>query len=286
MISQFGRAQHGLELWRRRAGAPEVRWCADLSLAALRAGHRFALPEELPTVERRHLPDELRAGMKLPFEPTCVLFRHPAMARGSGYWLGTFFTPISDWAQDQTLLGSNIQRADFCSTLAFDAGPQWVSLPMIGGLQWLDVGPRDFLITASTSESLMADGIQDSVPGAARMFADAFRRLIALLAMLTLHNVRSVRVERPQRRHGRAKKRQLFDYHVLEVDGVRWLPGASAGSGEDGAGRRAHLRRGHIRRLGDGRHVWVRATYVHGAADGFVAKDYQIAPALAARNLS
>jgi hypothetical protein len=70
-------------------------------------------------------------------------------------------------------------------------------------------------------------------------------------------------------------KRPLYDYHVLRVDGELWdRHAASTGS----SGVRSHFRRGHFRRIGDDRLVWVRATMVKGSIPGFVHKDYDVTP--------
>jgi hypothetical protein len=72
-------------------------------------------------------------------------------------------------------------------------------------------------------------------------------------------------------------KQPFFSYRVLQVEAPR---GARTTAGSDGyhAAPRAHLRRGHIRRLEE-RTVWVRPAMVNpgaGAVIGTVAKDYAI----------
>ncbi|WP_322075484.1 hypothetical protein [Burkholderia cenocepacia] len=70
-------------------------------------------------------------------------------------------------------------------------------------------------------------------------------------------------------------KEPFFSYRVLQVDDPR---GAGAGAGGQHASPRAHLRRGHIRRLAD-RTVWVRAALVNtGVAAGAVDKAYAVRP--------
>ncbi len=70
----------------------------------------------------------------------------------------------------------------------------------------------------------------------------------------------------------------LFDYRVLTLGG----PG-SAEVGESNAGLRgsprAHLRRGHVRRLASGAHTWVNAAFVNGGRGGFLHKSYRVLPA-------
>lgn len=99
-----------------------------------------------------------------------------------------------------------------------------------------------------------------------------------LCAMLGLGNVGTKKVAAPKMlnaKRQRKGKALLLDYHVLKVDGELWDTD-EPGNSRDSNGLRSHLRRGHIRRLGDGRRVWVRASYVHGRVDGFVGKDYEV----------
>lgn len=72
----------------------------------------------------------------------------------------------------------------------------------------------------------------------------------------------------------------FFSYRVLQVDDPR---GTGAGAGGQHASPRAHLRRGHIRRLSD-RTVWVRAAIVNaGTHAGVVDKTYAVAAKEGAR---
>lgn len=75
-------------------------------------------------------------------------------------------------------------------------------------------------------------------------------------------------------------KQPFFSYRVLQIEAPRGTR-SSAGGGGDHAAPRAHLRRGHIRRLEE-RTVWVRPAMVNpgaGAAVGTVEKDYAITSA-------
>jgi hypothetical protein len=108
-----------------------------------------------------------------------------------------------------------------------------------------------------------------------RAAADA-RVLLHLQNALACSNVA---IERKEPKHaGRAIKSALpFDaYHVLTVGSMR---GDAAASSAGGGHRspREHLRRGHIRRLADGRRVFVSATVVAaGRGAGVVSKDYRL----------
>lgn len=74
-------------------------------------------------------------------------------------------------------------------------------------------------------------------------------------------------------------KQPFFSYRVLQVEAPRAAK-SSVGGGGHHAAPRAHLRRGHIRRLEE-RTVWVRPAMVNpsaGASVGRVQKDYAIVP--------
>jgi hypothetical protein len=72
---------------------------------------------------------------------------------------------------------------------------------------------------------------------------------------------------------GRGKKPKLKSYKILTIGGNRHI-GSSNCQGIGGA-RRAHLRRGHIRSLGEGKFTWVNSCFVRGEG-GFVDKDYRV----------
>lgn len=107
----------------------------------------------------------------------------------------------------------------------------------------------------------------------------------ALLCMLNILSCKNVHIEKSHPGKVRAamaagKKGALpFDsYHVLMIDPpAQTEPGAATGGHRT---PREHLRRGHIRRLADGRRIWVNATVVSaGRGGGVVTKDYAFRPA-------
>lgn len=95
--------------------------------------------------------------------------------------------------------------------------------------------------------------------------------ILSFINALSCSNVRTARHE-PKK--SKPKSALPFDaYHVLTIGttGVsRIAPGIGAHRSP-----REHLRRGHIRRLDDGRRIWVNATVVAaGRGAGVVTKDY------------
>lgn len=118
----------------------------------------------------------------------------------------------------------------------------------------------------------------DSIKDAAskQVCIDTASVAFAFLNALQCSNVHVARSE--PRKAGRKVKAALpFDtYHVLTID-VPGMPGERGGSGGAHRSPREHLRRGHIRRLGDGRRIWVNATVVAaGRGAGTVTKDYAL----------
>lgn len=101
---------------------------------------------------------------------------------------------------------------------------------------------------------------------------------IAVLSLLNALACANVHIERsePKKAGKKIKSALPFDtYHVLTID----APG-NGGQGAATGGHRSpreHLRRGHIRRLADGRRIWVNATVVAaGRGAGVVTKDYAV----------
>lgn len=76
----------------------------------------------------------------------------------------------------------------------------------------------------------------------------------------------------------RAKKGRppIFEYRIVEIPA--WAKAKAEGLGGTHASPRLHWRRGHERRLGEGRKTFVHACLVGVAENGFIHKDYAVAP--------
>lgn len=114
-------------------------------------------------------------------------------------------------------------------------------------------------------------------PGAAN-FGNNYVDLAKSLEVFSCCNVSQVEHSGPtfiNRKRLQKNKPPIFAFRTLHITGE------PAERGEQGAGDRAtprlHLRRGHIRRLADGRKVWVRSAVVGSKASGFIAKEYAVA---------
>tara|TARA_R110002167_G_scaffold152482_1_gene346495 strand:+ start:87 stop:1085 length:999 start_codon:yes stop_codon:yes gene_type:complete len=132
-------------------------------------------------------------------------------------------------------------------------------------------------------QAMMKDQSAATAWGVVRdQFKGVTLSLTFLHMLLSLENVEikkrgapklSVVGSRNQKKKHKAHK--SFDYHVLSINGETWdSPYEDVGGGHGGV--RSHLRRGHIRRLSDGKTTWVRAAFIKGSKEGFVNKDYDV----------
>jgi hypothetical protein len=106
---------------------------------------------------------------------------------------------------------------------------------------------------------------------------DEMGALLCFLNVLQCKNVRAERSE-PKKIHQFIKSAIPFDdYHILTIDSPNTENCRQATKGTHRSPRE-HLRRGHIRRLSDGRKVWVNATVVAaGRSCGVIKKEYALA---------
>ena len=107
----------------------------------------------------------------------------------------------------------------------------------------------------------------------------AGRSVLELVEALSCNNVASEIVERVDPAVNARRRRQgklaLYEVRrlVVKVGDVAHAIGAPMG---DRGGPREHLRRGHIRRLPDGRRTWVQCCVVGSRALGVVRKTYAV----------
>lgn len=108
-----------------------------------------------------------------------------------------------------------------------------------------------------------------------RVGSQAIRVVLGFLNALQCSNVRTQK-SHPKNFGKKIKAALPFDtYHVLTID----VPRSGCNGAATGGHRspREHLRRGHIRRIEDGRRLWINATVVAaGKGAGKVSKDYRV----------
>ena len=117
--------------------------------------------------------------------------------------------------------------------------------------------------------------MNESVP-----MSDYMDELGALLCFLNVLQCSNVHIERsaPKNEGKKIKAALPFDaYHTLTIDANKPAT-VSVGASHGHRSPREHLRRGHIRRLFDGRRIWVNAAVIGaGKGAGTIKKDYRLA---------
>lgn len=243
----------------------------------IKSGQRFYLPRTEHFMERKHYADFMDV-FRLPYETTVLLTETTFVPTGEQI-------PLLIVARDPVgVLNS-----------AWDVKEQGEPFAIVSSCVRIE-GTWFFQSAVVFSKSdcgavytsplrtpymrhVLGDRINDdeSIDRIAAEFQPELTALTSLLALLAVDNVKREPVKAPvfvNRKRAKKGRLPLFDYHVLRVDGERWDGELRGGVS---SGFRSHLRRGHIRRLQDGRRVFVRAAFVHGKVDGFVSKDYEVA---------
>jgi hypothetical protein len=111
-----------------------------------------------------------------------------------------------------------------------------------------------------------------------RDYAEEVTVLMGFLNALACSNVG---IERLNDRRASPKVKGAFpfdSYHVLTIESTNGQQKSGVGIIGSHRSPREHLRRGHIRRLHDGRRIWVNAAVINAGTPGKVTKDYRLKP--------
>lgn len=149
-------------------------------------------------------------------------------------------------------------------------------IPTLGAVQRRSDGTVGFRYIRPLEgvDKYTGDNVQ--FPGSDGYFTPFVCVVLSFLNALACSNVQTD-IRHPPKAGKKIKAAFPFDsYHVLTIK-------TASASNEDGVfghshrSPREHLRRGHIRRLQDGRKLWVNATVVNPGVGGKVTKDYRLA---------
>jgi hypothetical protein len=247
--------------------------CIDLA----RASHKFILPDGgrlYDDPEYKALDDT--TPLNLPFPLIAIEF-----TRSDSYVNSK--TCFDGKVQPSKGLLFARERDDFIAitvvVFASHIG-QWVPYPEVGipRTGYLDRSQRQNGYVGFKLAQHQSDIYGVQIPA-----SDYIDEVSALLCMLNILQCRNVHIEkskisktRKAMQTGKNGALPFDTYHILTID----APGKAAGKGAATGGHRSpreHLRRGHIRRLADGRRIWVNATVVAaGRSAGVVTKDYAV----------
>lgn len=241
--------------------APELRTRAHQLLDLSAMSQKFILPDGGLLIE----DNELRGlggdtPLRLPHPFVALEFR-PREADGGNPTMKTVL-----------FVREHLDTDSICITPAFfqPADGQW---------DWYDdaLVPIHFYMERNTTKDGKA-GLNFCFPGDSdkMVYAQIVSVVLGFLNALACSNVHVARSD-PKRGGKKVKAALPFDtYHLLTID----APGRESdrpGFSCQHRSPREHLRRGHIRRLPDGRKTWVNATVVaSGRGGGVVSKDYAI----------
>lgn len=238
---------------------PEKRATVDHVIDLCRASQKFMLPENgelMPDAEMRALDDSV--PLRLPHTFVALEFlSHLQAPDGSTVPAKRVVFCRED---DE---GIYVRPAAFLSTNGFWMVKQDAFIPKTGYLDRSN--PRQLKIIAEYPQ----------LEGA----SDGFRHVRVVLGFLNALACSNVRVQAsaPKKAGKKIKSVLPFDtYHILTIN-VSGRQVDGTGSGNHHRSPREHLRRGHIRRLSDGRSIWINAAVVAaGRGGGIVKKDYAL----------
>lgn len=262
-----------------RVAMPHLRKRYALAAELLTVAQRFYLPDAINVLEGRMYDDDVKTLVRLPHDVTALL-SECSVKNGpiEDTWKITLaFDPHGAANARLRAIDPRLFPAGSIPIISLVRFGAWVMFPAWAFLL-SRAGPGYDVCIDIEAVDVKREFERHANTPIELEFTDDVTAITNLCMLLNLHNVTRERVGVPaplEKKRRLLRRKPLYDYHVLSVDGERWDSAEVAAAG-DGEGVRSHLRRGHIRRLSPGRHTWVRATYVHGSVDGFVDKDYSV----------
>lgn len=246
---------------------------------------------QIPSADREtklkaaHLIDLASASQKFILPPGGVMLDDNELKALDGIetlrlphpFVALEYPPMMGGAKVITFAREHHDAGSIALTPAYyiEANGCWTSYPTF----YIPTSPHLAIDNRLGGKARLNFAYPDSIKDAAskQICIDTASIVLAFLNALQCSNVHIARSD-PRKAVKKIKAALPFDtYHVLTID-VGKSPGAGTGLiGVNHRSPREHLRRGHIRRLEDGRRIWVNATVVaagRGAAK--VEKDYRM----------
>lgn len=243
---------------------PEKKAVVEHVIDLCRASQKFMLPTNgilLPDAEFRALDDSV--PLRLPHPFVALEFAGHGVAADGGVLR---YKRVAFCREDED--GIYVRPAAYFSANGFWMVKRDARIPRV-----------NYLNRSNPSEVVVVCDYQGTED---RLLT--FNYIVVVLGFLNALACSNVRVQAisPKKTGKKIKGALPFDtYHVLTID----TPSHSGEGAATGGHRspREHLRRGHIRRLPDGRRIWVNATVVAaGRGAGVVTKDYLLRSAAVA----
>lgn len=235
-------------------------------LSLCRASQKFLLPENgelIDDPEMRALDNDMQ--LRLPHQ--FIALEYPLSSAYGQQDNAELLTKevVFAWEVDDGVI---VQRVSFSKhDASWGIGNTYI-LPRTGFLRDSEGGFRQFRY----KQLFGGHGPDNEEPD-----SNGISRLLYFLNALSCANVTVERSASGKANKAIRKKGALpfDDYHILTIDVPSRVQGDGIAQGSHRSPRE-HLRRGHIRRLQDGRKLWVNATVVNPGIGGKVAKDYRM----------
>lgn len=264
IVKQFSRTLSG--------NCPELtREVLSHALTNILAAQRFILP----VGGRLHDDKEFRAldeteELRLPYPIITLEYRHEHSEN---------IQPGHSESLKRVIIVREIDRGIVFMPICFFEG-MWAPLPemMFPSTMYLNrdaplVDGRVLIrIGSSNINYMMSGGFEFSD------YADEAGVILCFLNTLSCSNVaveRKTRITGSSIKNKNKNDRLSNDYHILTIKSLRYSDHSEHSVGYRNSPRE-HLRRGHIRRLEDGRRIWVNAAIVSPGHQQKVSKDYRI----------
>lgn len=253
----------------------------------LQRAARFSLPENGALLDLKGYRSEFSEMLRLPYPSLTLEFRttrppEPGQIKSSRSiilcWQGDHQTPFRIETEPQEVIY-------FTNIWFDDEQGEWEPSPVAWGFRPADLrtdpdngisvdGFHHFPCHVEAYDKLRNEHGEEWLDAD---LARSFEPLLEFCLTVNCQNVQMRAVAPPVKLNAKRVKKgklPLDSYHVLV------LPGAereeSLGGESNPQGPRAHWRRGHIRRLGDGRVIWIRHALVGNREQGAVRKEYRV----------
>lgn len=239
-----------------------------------RSAKRVALcfdPWQLPSAQQARLTRLRMCDWRgnMPARALCVL----AVYEADGLWSASVGVVVIDLDEDEpTPLGSGEKINEMADKVSARLGQKGSKhgLPAT----FLSFPQRSRMVGQTQDEALECLYI-DTI--------DEVRVVYEFLAAINCSNVGTTAVPPPRMLNAKREKKGkvlFYGYRILDID-LAWSNDGSAASSSSGghSSPRTHLRRGHLRRLGErsgNKVLWINATVVNPAATGKVDKIYRM----------
>lgn len=232
-----------------------------LLLSLMRQSVKFILPPRGVLIEDNfYSAIDADDRLRLPYPVTALEFSYPVTVSDSSP--SKYIVLASEL--NETI---RVDVVGYIATLDNWVVPPPCYLPLNGYIR-RDVLSKDgAMVNAHFRESIGID-----------VYKDGINALLCFINAMQCTNVHAVNIGSSAKDAAKNKLLPLpfDDYHVLTIETHRSANDIVNGRGLTGRSPREHIRRGHIRRLQDGRKIWVNSAIINAGIGSKVSKIYRV----------